>query len=146
MTQRKILNYVPRKSDSFPGRYRPKKQTRVEKMAEKTPFLTVFGLFGHVDDVISTWNFYTIWLPINFKLSEKILKIGLHQIGQSFQNIAKISQTGLNFNCVYLLINESKLKSDWIFIELKDYIFWIRHTRFPLSPLPLKLRSKLANF
>lgn len=60
-----------------------------------------------------------------FKFFKKFMKIGLYQVDQLFQNIAKIRQIGLNFNCVYLLIWESKLKSDLIFIELKDYIYWI---------------------
>ena len=58
-----------------------------------------------------------------FKFSKKFMKIGLYQVDQLFQNIAEIRQIGLNFNCVYILIYESKLKSDLIFIELKDYIF-----------------------
>ena len=53
------------------------------------------------------------------------MKIALYQVDQLFQNIAKMRQICLNFNCVYLLIWESKLKSDLIFIELKDYIYWI---------------------
>ena len=60
-----------------------------------------------------------------FKFFKKFMKIGLYQVDQLFQNIAKMRQIGLNFNCIYLLIWESKLKSDLIFIELKDYIYWI---------------------
>ena len=60
-----------------------------------------------------------------FKFSKKFMKIAWYQVDQLFQNIAKIRQIGLNFNCIYLLIYESKLKSDLIFIELKDYILWL---------------------
>ena len=82
-----------------------------------------------------------------FKFFKKFMKIGLYQVDQLFQNIAKIRQIGLNFNCVYLLIWESKLKSDLIFIELKDYIFWKTLPDFPyLDSFIPKIGVKFGQF
>ena len=75
------------------------------------------------------------------------MKIGLYQVDQLFQNIAKIRQIGLNFNCVYLLICQSKIKSDLIFIELKDYIFWIPLPEFRyLDSFTPKIGVKFGQF
>ena len=75
------------------------------------------------------------------------MKIGLYQVDQLFQNIAEIRQIGLNFNCVYILIYESKLKSDLIFIELKDYIFWMLLPKFPyLDSFIPKIGGKVGQF
>ena len=82
-----------------------------------------------------------------FKFSKKFMKIAWYQVDQLFQNIAKIRQIGLNFNCVYLLIYESKLKSDLIFIELKDYIFWMPLPDFPyLDSFIPKIGVKVGQF
>ena len=82
-----------------------------------------------------------------FKFFKKFMKIGLYQVDQLFQNIAKMRRIGLNFNCVYLLIWESKLKSDLIFIELKDYIYWILLPEFRyFDSFTLKIGVKFGQF
>ena len=75
------------------------------------------------------------------------MKIALYQVDQLFQNIAKIRQIGLNFNCVNSQIYDRKLKSDLIFIELKDYIFWMPLPDFRyLDSFTPKIGVKVGQF
>ena len=64
-----------------------------------------------------------------------IAKIGLYQVGQLIQKMPKLGKIGYNFNCLYLRNHKSKLKSDWIFKQMKDYTFEVLYVRFSISRL-----------